>query len=234
MQTGSSFRIHADFAVPVVERLADAEWRQSPMPGVERRMLDRIGGEVARATSIVRYAPDSRFSRHVHGGGEEFLVLEGVFSDEAGDCPVGTYVRNPPGTSHAPFSVPGCTIFVKLWQFQRGDTEPVRIDTRQVTWPPGTADGRAVLTLHVYGGIVTSLERWAPGARPSRAVAPGGEEMLVLEGSLHDAEGDYPPLTWIRRPDSSLRAPSAGPDGALVFVKTGHLGADWLPLPAGA
>jgi hypothetical protein len=59
-------------------------------------MLDRIGDEVARATSIVRYAPASHFSPHVHDGGEEFLVLEGTFQDEHGDYPVGSYVRNPP------------------------------------------------------------------------------------------------------------------------------------------
>ena len=33
----------------------------------------------------LRYAPDSRFDPHTHGGGEEFLVLDGVFSDEHGD-----------------------------------------------------------------------------------------------------------------------------------------------------
>src|SRR5918993_663748 len=92
-------------------------WAPSPMAGVERRMLDRVGGEVARATSIVRYAPGSRFSAHAHGGGEEFLVLEGVFSDEHGDFPTGSYVRNPPTSRHTPGSESGCTLFVKLWQF---------------------------------------------------------------------------------------------------------------------
>ena len=77
------------------------------MVGVDRRPLDRIGEEVARATSIVRYAPGSRFSAHTHGGGEEFIVLDGVFQDEHGDYPPGTYVRNPPGTRHTPGSEPG-------------------------------------------------------------------------------------------------------------------------------
>ena len=80
---------------------------------VERRMLDRIGEEVARTTSVVRYAPQSRFSPHTHGGGGEFLVLDGVFQDEHGDFPI----RNPPTSSHTSGSAPGCTIFVKLWQF---------------------------------------------------------------------------------------------------------------------
>ena len=66
-------------------------------------MLDRIGDEVARATSIVRYAPGSSFARHEHAKGEEFLVLEGIFSDDSGDYPAGFYVRNPPGSGHTPF-----------------------------------------------------------------------------------------------------------------------------------
>ncbi len=58
-------------------------------------MLFRIGEEKARATFIVRYAPGTSFARHVHSGGEEFLVFDGTFQDEEGDYPVGTYARNP-------------------------------------------------------------------------------------------------------------------------------------------
>ena len=61
------------------------EWIASPAGGVDRKMLDRIGDEKARATSIVRYAADSAFPEHEHPLGEEFYVLEGVFSDEHGD-----------------------------------------------------------------------------------------------------------------------------------------------------
>src|SRR3954470_12513782 len=89
-----SMRIHADFSQRVVVRPGDVPWVPSPAAGIERRMLDRIGEEVARATSFVRYAPRSRFSPHVHGGGEEFLVLEGEFADESGRYPEGFYVRN--------------------------------------------------------------------------------------------------------------------------------------------
>jgi ChrR Cupin-like domain len=111
------------------------EWQASPMPGVERRLLDRIGDEVARATSIVRYAPESHFSPHVHGGGEAFLVLEGVFQDEHGDFPAGFYVRNPPQSRHTPGSKSGCTIFVKLWQFDPADRTHVRLDSNQTAMP---------------------------------------------------------------------------------------------------
>src|SRR5215472_3874467 len=118
--------LNADFSRRVAVHAAQLPWVASPMAGVERRMLDRIGGEVARATSIVRYAPGSRFSPHTHGGGEEFFVLEGVFQDEHGDFPAGSYIRNPPTSSHTPGSTLGCIIFVKLWQFDRDDRTHVR------------------------------------------------------------------------------------------------------------
>ena len=71
--------LNADFSAKALVHSDQVEWLASPMKGVDRRMLDRIGGEVARATSIVRYAPGSHFSPHTHTGGEEFIVLEGVF-----------------------------------------------------------------------------------------------------------------------------------------------------------
>jgi anti-sigma factor ChrR (cupin superfamily) len=111
--------LNADFSTRVVVHAARLSWSPSPIVGVERRMLDRIGDEVARATSIVRYAPNSHFSAHTHGGGEEFFVLDGVFSDEHGDFPTGSYIRNPPSSHHKPGSGPGCTIFVKLWRTVR-------------------------------------------------------------------------------------------------------------------
>ena len=107
-------KIHADLTERAVVYTQDLPWVDSPMPGVQRRMLERDGEEVARATSLVRYAPGSAFSAHTHGGGEEFFVLEGTFSDEKGDYPAGTYVRNPVGSSHTPSSGEGCIIMMLL------------------------------------------------------------------------------------------------------------------------
>src|SRR6202163_3148780 len=121
--------INAELTERAVVETVDLPWTPSPMPGVARKMLERDGAEVARATSLVRYAAGSRFERHEHGGGEEILVLDGVLSDEQGDYPAGTYIRNPPGSSHAPFSKPGCTLFVKLRQFQADDDAGTVIDT---------------------------------------------------------------------------------------------------------
>jgi len=183
---------------------------------------------VARATSVVRYAPGSSFQRHVHGGGEEILVLEGTFSDEQGDHPAGTYLRNPPGTAHAPFSREGCTLFVKLWQFAPGDTQPLRVDTRSAAWRQGLVPGLSVMPLHEHDGISTALVRWAPQTRFNPHVHPGGEEILVLQGLFLDDQGEYPAGTWLRSPRWSRHAPYTSDEGALIYVKVGHLGAELL------
>jgi len=215
-------QLNADFSRRVVLRPEDRDWTPSPMAGVERQMLDRVGGEVARATSIVRYEPGSHFSAHSHPGGEEFLVLEGVFSDESGDYPAGSYVRNPIGSGHAPRTGPGCTILVKLYQFAAADTAQFAIDTREAAWRPGVIEGLQVQPLHSHGTEHTALVRWAPGTIFNRHTHWGGEEIYVLEGSLEDEFGHYPEGTWIRSPHLSSHQP-ASPSGCTIFVKTGHL-----------
>jgi anti-sigma factor ChrR (cupin superfamily) len=224
--------INADFDQRVVmpPPAADA-WQPSPILGVSRSMLDRTGGEVARATSIVRYAPDSSFTPHVHGGGEEILVLDGVFSDEYGDYLAGSYLRNPPGSVHAPRSAPGCTLFVKLWQFSPGDDAMLRIDTRSSDWYPGLVPGLSVMPLHEFDGISSALVRWAPHTRFNPHVHPGGEEILVLDGLFRDEHGEYPAGTWLRSPRWSRHTPYTEAEGALIYVKVGHLGANLLMPP---
>ena len=221
------------FAAATVELFADLNgrvvlntklmpWCASPMPGVERRMLDRCGAEVARATSIVRYAPGSHFERHVHGGGEEILVLEGTFSDELGDYPAGTYLRNPAGSTHAPFSAEGCTLLVKLQQMHPADQERVCLQTRHAPWLPGLVPGLEVMPLHGFGSEHVALVRWAPGTvlQPHRHL--GGEEILVLSGVFQDEAGTYPTGSWLRNPPGSVHRPWSEP-GCTIWVKTGHL-----------
>ena len=215
-------RINADFTQRAVVRPGDVDWVASPMPGVDRQMLDRIGEEVARATSIVRYAPQSYFSEHEHGGGEEFFVLDGVFSDETGDYPAGTYVRNPIGSRHTPHSDEGCTIFVKLHQFAAEDGAQFSIDTRSAEFLPGPAKGLTVLPLHEFGTESVALVRWEPGTRFTGHRHWGGEEILVLEGVFQDEHGDYPAGSWLRNPHLSEHHPFSD-EGCLIYVKTGHL-----------
>jgi anti-sigma factor ChrR (cupin superfamily) len=220
--------LNSDFEQRVALSTDTLPWAASPLPGVERRMLDRVGGEVARATSIVRYAPGSHFERHLHGGGEEILVLDGTFSDEHGDHPAGSYLRNPPGSAHAPFSVEGCLLLVKLWQFGPGDTDTVRIDTRQTAWRKGLVPGLSVMPLHEHNGISTALVRWAPHTRFNPHRHPGGEEIFVLDGVFHDEHGRYPRHSWLRSPRWSQHTPFTEGEGALICVKVGHLDAPML------
>jgi anti-sigma factor ChrR (cupin superfamily) len=211
-----------DFAERVVIESEKLDWVTSPMAGVERRMLEREKPEEGRATSVVRYAPKSYFLPHTHGGGEEFIVLEGVFSDEHGDYGPGSYIRNPPGSSHKPFSADGCTIFVKLWQMEQEDDETVRIDTAAANWFSGQVSGLTVLPLFERGPESVALVRWQPRTEFHRHVHPGGEEIFVLEGTFEDDAGSYPKGTWLRNPDYSSHTPFST-EGCLIYVKVGHL-----------
>jgi len=216
-------QLNADFSRRVAVHAADLAWTPSPMAGVERRMLDRVGGEVARATSIVRYAPDSRFSPHTHDGGEEFLVLEGIFSDEHGDFPAGAYIRNPPTSRHTPGSRAGCTIFVKLWQFQLHDRTQVRIDTaaRPFCLDPD-ATGVEHMALFRDDREEVRLERWSPFSTVERSL-PGGLELLVLSGTFAEAGETFKPQSWLRLPAGAQLKATAGPDGCRLWAKLGHL-----------
>lgn len=218
--------LRADFARRGVVFPGGEAWWPSPTAGAERYILDRIGGEVARETSIVRYAAEARFSTHSHGGGEEFLVLAGSLHDGAGDYREGTYVRNPIGRAHASRAGPdGAVLFVKLQQFAAADTQRVVIDTRAARWRQGLVAGLTVLPLHEHGPEQVALVRWAPSTRFMRHHHWGGEEILVLDGVFEDEHGAYPKGSWLRSPHLSEHNPFTGPDGALIYVKTGHLAA---------
>lgn len=199
------------------------QWADSPLAEVQRMMLEREYAESGRATSLVRYAAGSHFTSHHHSGGEEFMVLEGVFSNEFGDLGPGMYIRNPVGSRHRPSSESGCTIFVKLSQMDPDDQDYVRIDTNGTDcWQPGLTAGLSVLPLHHFGGEHTSLVKWEPGTRFVSHCHPGGEEILVLEGVFEDEFGRYPKGTWIRNPAGSIHQPFSN-EGCKILVKTGHL-----------
>lgn len=212
--------LNADFGERVVVHSEQLDWIASPMPGVDRRMLDRLGDEVARATSIVRYAPGSAFSEHKHTGGEEFIVLEGVFQDEHGDFPAGTYVRNPPTTAHTPRSDEGCTIFVKLWQFDLDDRTQFRKDMADGL--PHPVKGVATHELHRDAQEVVTFNNVDAGAS-LKNTDKGGIELLILSGSLSESDDILQKGAWLRLPNGVPLNAAAGPDGATVWIKTGHL-----------
>lgn len=214
--------INDDLAIPAVVHGGKLNWIASPTLGVDRRMLFRIGGERARATSIVRYAPNSRFPRHVHNGGEEFVVLEGVFQDEHGNYPAGSYVRNPPGSAHAPASRDGCTIFVRLWQFRQDDQAPL------VRLPGGVIEsargGARVSDEMLFDDGVESVQftTWGPNTEVKIANSTG-IELLVLQGGFELDGQAFAPQSWLRRPAEQNVSARTGIDGVRVWLRKGPL-----------
>ncbi|MEO7065533.1 MAG: cupin domain-containing protein [Rhodanobacter sp.] len=215
-------QLRSDWSERCVVDASSMDWADSPSAGVQRKMLERDGDEVARATSIVRYVPGSHFNRHVHALGEELFVLEGEFCDESGRFGAGSYIRNPPGSAHAPWSDNGCVLFVKLRYFDPADQARVVVDTRASSWLPGMVPGLSVIPLHEFSTEHTALVRWAPGTffNPHRHY--GGEEVLVVEGVFEDEHGRYPNGSWTRSPHLSQHQPFSR-EGCIILVKTGHL-----------
>jgi anti-sigma factor ChrR (cupin superfamily) len=216
--------VNADFSRRVVIATDELPWIPSPQAGVERRPLDRIGGEVARATSLVRYAPASSFPAHDHALGEEFLVLDGIFSDEHGDYPAGTYVRNPPRSRHTPRTAPGCTILVKLRQMPTSEQNRIVVDTATTKWEQADNTGLKTQSLYLAPDAQerVTLERLEAGGRLAEADCAGGEEIFILSGDLADEHGTYKAGTWIRNPAGFRRGLTSN-RGATYWAKRGHL-----------
>ena len=219
--------LNADFSQFVVLHTAAMDWQASPSPSVWRKRLDLAGAaEVSRVTSVVRYDKDSAFPEHPHPDGEEILVLEGVFSDEHGDYPAGSYLLNPEGFSHAPFSKEGCVLFVKLRQYPGKNRRQIIIDSAKAAWRPRPTPGVTAVTLYEEDGYpeVMRLTRLAPGAAVPAHDHPGGEEVFVLDGGFDDDHGSYEAGSWVRYPPGSRHALTSE-TGCTLYVKAGHLGA---------
>ena len=213
--------INTDYSQRMVINHHDLLWISSPELGVDRRMLERAGDEVAKATSIVRYLPGSKFETHTHEFGEELFVLDGVFSDETGDYPAGTYIMNPPGSAHTPFSESGCTLFAKLRHLGPDQIERQVINTNTTQWFQGMVPGLNVMPL-MQQGTGSTLVRWAPQTYFNAHKHYGGEEIFVIDGVFEDEYVRYPSGSWIRSPHMSGHQPFSK-EGCTIFVKTGHL-----------
>lgn len=216
--------VNADFTKRVVVHGDSVPWEASPMPGVERRRLDRVDTANERVTTIVRYAPDSHFSPHVHTGGEEFVVLEGIFEDDYGQWPAGSYIRNPPQSSHTPGSTMGCMIFVKLWQFDPDDRTYIhahldKLDKIPHRYRPGVS----VSPLYRDNRENVCFEDWQANT-DVLIDASGGAEVFVLGGSFEQGNDTLRRFSWLRMPAGSELKTRSGEHGARVWIKTGHLG----------
>jgi len=213
--------LNMNFDKWVVLQTDEMEWEASPMAGVWRKPLAREAAEHGHTTSVVRFDANSHFSEHAHPLGEETLVLEGVFSDEHGDYAAGSYLRNPPGSAHTPFSKQGCVLLVKLDQFATNDDLGVRIDTRSRDWFPAEGDLQ-VMPLHYFDTEMVALYKWPANSRFPPQQHFGGEEIFVLSGTLQDEYGVYPSGSWLRNPNNSEHCRFVEEE-TIAWVKTGHL-----------
>ena len=217
--------LNADLSARAVVRTAEMDWQPSPSATVWRKRVYLDGpAEAGRVTSVVRYDPGSSFPSHAHPDGEEIFVLDGVFSDEHGDYPAGSYLLNPDGTTHAPRSADGCTLFVRLRQYAGAGRMQVQMNTNALAWQK-RADGVWHKPLYRQGGYRewSMLIRLDPGAETPHHAHPNGEEVFVIDGSYTDEDGTYPAGTWTRNPPGSAHRIRSD-DGATLLVQLGGVG----------
>jgi anti-sigma factor ChrR (cupin superfamily) len=219
--TDTDWSLNMDFEQVACILTDEQQWITSPADGVSRIPLERIAPESGHTTSFVEFKAGACFPEHTHPKGEEIYVLEGVFSDEFGDYPAGTYLRNPPGSSHQPFTEVGCKLFVKLEQFKPGDTQKVVLLPEQQQWGPGIGNLK-VCSLHTYSTESTALVWWPENEVFQPHTHFGGEEIVVLQGRFIDEHGEYPAGSWIRSPHMSTHYPRVEEE-TLILVKVGHL-----------
>ena len=213
--------LNMNLSEQVCYRPGDGSWIKSPADGVSRIHLERKALESGHTTSFVKFEPNSFFPQHQHPLGEEIYVLDGVFSDENGDYPAGSYLRNPPGSQHKPFTKEGCTLFVKLDQFQHGDCRHVVIRPDQLHWSQGLGNLK-VTSLHQHNTESTALVWWPENEVFQPHTHWGGEEIIVISGRFIDEYGEYPKGSWIRSPHMSKHFPRVEEE-TLILVKVGHL-----------
>lgn len=218
-------QINGDLSTVCSMNTGQMDWTSSPSGTVWRKRVHLVGPpEAGQVTSVVRYEQDSSFPTHEHPDGEEILVLDGVFSDEQGDWPAGTFLLNPEGFRHTPFSKKGCVLFVKLRQFSGADRRHVAVDTNTLEWQAGTAAGMMHKLLYKQDGFSDSmaLEKWEGGARPGTVSYPGGAEIFVVDGSFSDENNDYDAGHWLRFPIGGEHQPQTD-SGCVLYIKRGGL-----------
>lgn len=217
--------INGDLSIPVVMRTSNMQWQASPSQSVWRKRLHLVGdAESGQVTSLVKFEPNSSFPIHDHPDGEEILVLEGVFSDEQGDWGAGSYLLNPEGYRHQPYSLEGCLLFVKLRQYQGRGRNHVTLRRNDLDWQPSPYSG--VMVKHLYHETAypesTQLECWQPGMETIDRTYPDGIEYFVLEGSFSDHKKIYCKGDWIRLP-AETRHSVQTKEGCTLYVKLNAL-----------
>lgn len=216
--------IHGDLTAFCSMDTSKMEWTSSPSGTVWRKRVHLVGAaESGQVTSIVRYERNSNFPEHDHPDGEEILVLDGVFSDQQGDWPAGTFLLNPEGFRHAPFSREGCVLLVKLRQYPGLDRQQVAMDTHSLAWQPTAVQGVSSKPLYAQNGYADTMElqKWEAGADPGEVVYSEGAEIFVIEGAFTDDTGSYANGSWLRFPAQARHHPHTRSGCTLYLKKAG-------------
>jgi len=215
--------VNDDFSQRTVVHGRQSTWEDTRLYGVRRCQLDRVVDNLERITSLVEFAENSALSTHEHPGGEEILVLSGVFEDSYGSWPEGSYIRYPPGTVHAPHSDRGCVVLVKHCQFSLSDKTIVHANINKLEYiEPRDRPGVSVASMYKDSRESVRVERWAPNAAIN-FTAEGGAEIIVLKGSAVENSDSLQPQSWLRVPIGGQVSAIAGPEGTLAWIKTNHL-----------
>lgn len=215
-------QLNIDFERVVVVNTEELPWLPMTGEGVTQRLLEKIGTDICRTTTIIRCLAGSPIPAHALDQGEEIIVLEGEYTDELGVYPAGSYIKNSKGAQRTSITKIGCVLFVKQGHLQQDDTERVVVDVANSDWRQGLVAGLSVMPLSEFKGEHNALVRWQPGTVFTAHRHWGGEEIYVIEGVFEDEFGRYPKGTWVRNPHLSQHAPFSR-EGCTIFVKVGHL-----------
>jgi len=232
--------LHSDKSKAELVRTSEVEWKAtSQAGGVYRKMIERQGTEkVARATTIVKFSPNQSFPRHVHDGGEEFLVLDGVWKDDYGDFPKYSYIRNYIGSGHTPsIGEEGCVILVKLRQMSLlSKGEPEHKNWGELTPDQVSNKGRAEedgtkqVSLFSSPFESTSVLLLPKGSSLKVKVPKHGAEIFVVDGTFTSELGTHNQWSWCRVPNEEDEAKffeiNTLDDDVYVWMKEGHLASD--------
>ncbi|MBD3586331.1 DUF4437 domain-containing protein [Salinimonas sp. HHU 13199] len=215
--------LNQNYSQSVMINTQQLEWETSPARNVWRKKLEREAEESGKATSLVKYGEGASFSTHTHPAGEEIFVITGTFSDESGDYPAGSYLRNPAKSKHAPFSDAGCELFVKLCYFAPGDVRSVRIDSNVAGWQQGMTNAQKILPVHQFNEEITQLIELDNDASWHPVIPDNGFEALILSGELREQGKKIPALSWLRRPAGKDPRFTVENGPVRILLKTGHL-----------
>jgi len=88
-----------------------------PIPGMKWHKISYNKKNGGHGTYLLKMDPGAKSLSHIHGGFEEFLILEGELTDvDSKIFKKGDFVTFEPGTAHSSHTKDGCLILV----FMRG------------------------------------------------------------------------------------------------------------------